>query len=50
MQFVKELKGRKFYNDSKATNTLATKSALAAFEYRLFLLLADLIVDIHSKS
>ena len=27
MQFVKELKGRKFYNDSKATNTLATKSA-----------------------
>ncbi|KXH79898.1 UDP-N-acetylmuramoyl-L-alanine--D-glutamate ligase [Sporosarcina sp. HYO08] len=31
MQFVKELMGRKFYNDSKATNTLATKSALAAF-------------------
>ena len=31
MQFVKELQGRKFYNDSKATNTLATKSALAAF-------------------
>ena len=31
MQFVKESKGRKFYNDSKATNTLATKSALAAF-------------------
>lgn len=31
MQFVKELHGRKFYNDSKATNTLATKSALAAF-------------------
>lgn len=31
MQFVKELQGRTFYNDSKATNTLATKSALAAF-------------------
>lgn len=31
MQFVKELKGRTFYNDSKATNPLATKSALAAF-------------------
>lgn len=31
MQFVKELQGRKFYNDSKATNTLATKSALTAF-------------------
>ena len=31
MQFVRELQGRKFYNDSKATNTLATKSALAAF-------------------
>lgn len=32
MQFVKELNGRRFYNDSKATNTLATKSALAAFD------------------
>ena len=32
MQFVKELKGRKYFNDSKATNTLATKSALAAFD------------------
>ena len=32
MQYVKELKGRKYYNDSKATNTRATKSALAAFE------------------
>ncbi|MCZ2257112.1 UDP-N-acetylmuramoyl-L-alanine--D-glutamate ligase [Sporosarcina sp. G11-34] len=32
MQYVKELRGRKYYNDSKATNTLATKSALAAFD------------------
>lgn len=32
MQYVKELNGRKYFNDSKATNTLATKSALAAFE------------------
>ena len=32
MQYVKELKGRKYFNDSKATNTLATKSALAAFD------------------
>lgn len=31
MQFVKEVDGRKFYNDSKATNTLATKSALSSF-------------------
>ncbi|MDQ0215241.1 UDP-N-acetylmuramoylalanine--D-glutamate ligase [Oikeobacillus pervagus] len=30
-QFVRELHGRKFYNDSKATNTLATKVALSAF-------------------
>jgi len=30
-QFVKEVEGRKFYNDSKATNSLATKSALNAF-------------------
>ncbi len=25
MQFVRELQGRKFYNDSKATNTLRDK-------------------------
>ncbi|WP_432354885.1 UDP-N-acetylmuramoyl-L-alanine--D-glutamate ligase [Sporosarcina sp. A2] len=32
MQFVTEHESRKFYNDSKATNTLATKSALSSFE------------------
>lgn len=42
MQFVKELKGRKFYNDSKATNTLATKSALAAFQTPTVLLAGGL--------
>ena len=42
MQFVKELKGRKFYNDSKATNTLATKSALAAFHAPMILLAGGL--------
>jgi UDP-N-acetylmuramoylalanine--D-glutamate ligase len=31
LQFIKEVQGRKFYNDSKATNILATKNALAAF-------------------
>lgn len=31
MQFVKEVTGRTFYNDSKATNTLATISALSSF-------------------
>lgn len=30
-QYVRDWKNRKFYNDSKATNTLATKSALEAF-------------------
>ncbi|MFP3514573.1 cyanophycin synthetase, partial [Peribacillus sp. SIMBA_075] len=30
-QFVGEWQGRRFYNDSKATNALATKSALEAF-------------------
>ncbi len=30
-QFVREWKGRKVYNDSKATNCLATKVALDAF-------------------
>ena len=42
MQFVKELKGRKFYNDSKATNTLATKSALAAFNVPTILIAGGL--------
>ena len=42
MQFVKELQGRKFYNDSKATNTLATKSALAAFDAPIILLAGGL--------
>ncbi len=42
MQFVKELKGCKFYNDSKATNTLATKSALAAFKVPTILLAGGL--------
>ena len=42
MQFVKELHGRKFYNDSKATNTLATKSALAAFSVPTILIAGGL--------
>ncbi|MHA6258616.1 UDP-N-acetylmuramoyl-L-alanine--D-glutamate ligase [Sporosarcina sp. CAU 1771] len=42
MQFVKESKGRQFYNDSKATNTLATKSALASFTAPVVLLLGGL--------
>lgn len=42
MQFVKDLQGRKYYNDSKATNTLATKSALAAFDKPIILLAGGL--------
>lgn len=38
-QFVREWNGRKFYNDSKATNCLATKVALEAF-YQPTILLA----------
>lgn len=41
-QFVKELNGRKFYNDSKATNTLATRSALSAFKQPIVLLAGGL--------
>ncbi|OLN22864.1 UDP-N-acetylmuramoyl-L-alanine--D-glutamate ligase [Domibacillus antri] len=41
-QFVREWNGRKFYNDSKATNTLATKSALTAFQSPLVLLAGGL--------
>lgn len=42
MQFVRELAGRKYYNDSKATNTLATKSALSAFEQPVILIAGGL--------
>ncbi|KIL73478.1 UDP-N-acetylmuramoyl-L-alanine--D-glutamate ligase [Bacillus badius] len=41
-QFVREWKGRRFYNDSKATNTLATKSALSAFNQPIILLAGGL--------
>ena len=37
-QFVREWKGRKFYNDSKATNALATKSALEGFSEQVILI------------
>ncbi|MDR0691317.1 MAG: UDP-N-acetylmuramoyl-L-alanine--D-glutamate ligase [Streptococcaceae bacterium] len=40
MQFVVEVNGRKFYNDSKATNILATKMALSGFENEKTILLA----------
>lgn len=41
-QFVREWNGRKIYNDSKATNTLATKSALEAFTQPIILLAGGL--------
>ena len=41
-QFVREMNGIKFYNDSKATNSLATKSALKAFESPTILLAGGL--------
>ncbi|HGF7404187.1 TPA: UDP-N-acetylmuramoyl-L-alanine--D-glutamate ligase [Enterococcus faecium] len=39
-QYVREIQGRKFYNDSKATNILATKMALSGFETSKVVLLA----------
>ncbi len=41
-QFLREWNQRKFYNDSKATNTLATRSALAAFDQPIILLAGGL--------
>lgn len=41
-QFVTTWNGRKFYNDSKATNTLATRSALSAFKQPIVLLAGGL--------
>ena len=41
-QFVRDWQGRKIYNDSKATNVLATKSALSAFTAPIVLLAGGL--------
>jgi len=40
LQFVKKINKRKFYNDSKATNILATKKALSGFDNKKTILLA----------
>jgi UDP-N-acetylmuramoylalanine--D-glutamate ligase len=42
LQYVAEVAGRKFYNDSKATNILATVNALAAFKQPVILLAGGL--------
>lgn len=42
LQFIAEKEGRKFYNDSKATNILATSKALAAFNEPVVLLAGGL--------
>lgn len=39
-QYVGEISGRKFYNDSKATNILATEMALSGFDHSSLILLA----------
>jgi UDP-N-acetylmuramoylalanine--D-glutamate ligase len=39
-QYVTEINGRKFYNDSKATNILATEMALSGFNNENLILLA----------
>ncbi|RSK26940.1 UDP-N-acetylmuramoyl-L-alanine--D-glutamate ligase [Bacillus sp. HMF5848] len=42
LQFVDEIEGRRFYNDSKATNILATSKALSAFKKDVILLAGGL--------
>jgi UDP-N-acetylmuramoylalanine--D-glutamate ligase len=42
LQYVTEISGRKFYNDSKATNILATVNAIAAFKQPVILLAGGL--------
>lgn len=39
LEFVRELKGVKFYNDSKATNVDATAKSISAFEGKVLLIL-----------
>ncbi|MCM3713102.1 UDP-N-acetylmuramoyl-L-alanine--D-glutamate ligase [Alkalihalobacillus oceani] len=42
LEFVREVNGRRFYNDSKATNILASQKALEAFEQPIILLAGGL--------
>jgi UDP-N-acetylmuramoylalanine--D-glutamate ligase len=42
LQYVGDVNGRRFYNDSKATNILATKAALSAFDSPVVLLAGGL--------
>ncbi|MET3698079.1 UDP-N-acetylmuramoylalanine--D-glutamate ligase [Bacillus oleivorans] len=42
LQYIDSIAGRKFYNDSKATNILATKKALEAFDQPIILLAGGL--------
>jgi UDP-N-acetylmuramoylalanine--D-glutamate ligase len=42
LQYIGEVDGRRFYNDSKATNILATENALAAFTNPIILLAGGL--------
>ncbi|MFZ7946744.1 UDP-N-acetylmuramoyl-L-alanine--D-glutamate ligase [Neobacillus sp. 19] len=42
LQYVTDVNGRRFYNDSKATNSLATINALAAFDTPTILLAGGL--------
>lgn len=42
LQYIDTIQGRKFYNDSKATNILATQKALAAFNEPTILLAGGL--------
>ncbi|WP_010282665.1 UDP-N-acetylmuramoyl-L-alanine--D-glutamate ligase [Bacillus timonensis] len=42
LQYVTTINNRKFYNDSKATNILATKKAISAFEQPVVLLAGGL--------
>lgn len=42
LQYVETIEGRKFYNDSKATNILATQKALASFTQPVILLAGGL--------
>ena len=40
LQYVDEIQGVKFYNDSKSTNILATQKALSGFDNNKVILIA----------
>ena len=49
LEFVKEYQGLRIYNDAKSTNSLATTTAIAAFERPIYLILGGKLRNTNDK-